>query len=85
MALVSDIYGIIFSNYSYFFQIDNRKILDVSVRIYSPNTDLKRFTGIIYFHGGGFVIGNVENYDSLNQMIVKKLKMICRLNQLTKF
>jgi len=35
---------------------------EIPARVYTP-TAAKRSGGVVYFHGGGFVIGDVESYD----------------------
>jgi acetyl esterase len=37
---------------------------DIPVRIYRPNTD-PAATAIVYFHGGGHVIGSLNSYDTV--------------------
>lgn len=38
---------------------------DVPVRIYTPRASHERLPATVYFHGGGFVIGDLESHDSL--------------------
>lgn len=53
-------------------QVEDRKILgyehDISIRIYSPN-DNSSLPALVYFHGGGWVIGNIETHDSLCRIL----------------
>ena len=46
-------------------KVYDRKISNVHVRIYQPEEfiDYKEKTTIIYFHGGGFLLGSIETYD----------------------
>lgn len=38
---------------------------DVPVRVYRPVADGRLRPGLVFFHGGGWVIGTLDNYDSL--------------------
>ncbi len=39
---------------------------DIPVRVYSPATgDAETLPGIMFFHGGGFVIGDLDSHDAL--------------------
>ncbi|CAF4516940.1 unnamed protein product [Rotaria magnacalcarata] len=46
-------------------KVYDRKIANVHVRIYEPeeSIDHEEKTTIIYFHGGGFLLGSIETYD----------------------
>ncbi|MFE8699427.1 alpha/beta hydrolase [Cytobacillus sp. FJAT-54145] len=50
------------------FHVEDRKIQgyqrEMKVRIYTPS-DNDRLPVLVYFHGGGWVIGNLETHDSL--------------------
>ncbi len=37
---------------------------DIKVRIYDPNPD-KTLPAVVYFHGGGWVVGNLDTHDSV--------------------
>lgn len=53
-------------------QVENIKIpgseVEIPARIYRP-TKAKDSGGVVYFHGGGFVIGDVESYDPFSRML----------------
>lgn len=53
-------------------KVENRSIpgpdADVPVRVYTPVGDAP-FAGLVYFHGGGWVIGSVETHDNLCRSI----------------
>jgi acetyl esterase len=38
---------------------------DLSVRIYAPLEDTTLLPGLVYFHGGGLVAGNLETHDAI--------------------
>lgn len=42
--------------------------IDLPIRIYSP-TENKAHRALVYFHGGGWVIGSIETHDGLCRMI----------------
>ena len=44
--------------------VDDMLIADVPVRVYRPN-DGSNLPCVVYFHGGGWVIGNLETHDTL--------------------
>ena len=44
--------------------VSDHTIGDVPVRVYSPNTSTDS-PAIVYFHGGGWVLGNIESHDAL--------------------
>jgi acetyl esterase/lipase len=35
----------------------------LSIRVYTPHTGAGPFAGIVYFHGGGFVVSDLKTYD----------------------
>lgn len=56
--------------------IENRKIAgkdghDIPIRIYTPEGE-GPFPLLVFFHGGGFVVGNVEEYDILCRILTLK-------------
>jgi acetyl esterase/lipase len=46
---------------------------DVPVRVYTPARRQGSVPGLLYIHGGGFVIGNLEMFDALLQRTVDEL------------
>ena len=53
------------------FQVFDRTIGGVHVRIYQPEEtiELEQKTTLIYFHGGGFVLGSIETYDQATYLL----------------
>jgi acetyl esterase len=49
---------------------------DVRVRIYAPSTNDVLRPGLLYLHGGGFVIGSVEMTDPLAAMYADRLGVV---------
>ena len=45
-----------------FFLSDGRKI---KIRIYTPNSKKVSSTGLIYIHGGGWVMGDLDSHDKV--------------------
>jgi acetyl esterase len=41
---------------------------DIPVRVYRPNAD-RPLPVVVYFHGGGWVIGNIETHDTVCQQL----------------
>jgi acetyl esterase/lipase len=60
-------------------QIENRSIPgpigapDVPVRIYTPTTRAGSVPGLLYIHGGGFTLGNLDTEDVVCQYIVEEV------------
>lgn len=68
----------IFSTFSYFFgdppdvyEVQNRDLEGVPVRIYRPKAE-ERTPVLMYFHGGGWVIGNLDTHDTLCRHIARE-------------
>ena len=60
--------------------IKNRKITvrdgaKINVRIYTPNSE-KTLPVIVYYHGGGWVFGNLESADAGCQLLAEKAQAI---------
>ncbi|WP_285397234.1 alpha/beta hydrolase [Lysinibacillus sp. fls2-241-R2A-57] len=60
--------------------IENRKIsvrdgAQINVRIYKPVLD-KKLPVIVYYHGGGWVFGNLDSTDASCQLLAKKAQAI---------
>lgn len=45
---------------------------DISVRVYRPFGTLEPRPGIVFFHGGGFVTGNLDSHEGVCRMIALK-------------
>ena len=47
------------------------KISNVNVRIYEPQEAIsfEKKAAIIYFHGGGFLLGSIETYDQATYLL----------------
>lgn len=45
-----------------FFKYENR---EVKIRIYKPNNNVRPSTGMIYIHGGGWIMGDLDSHDSV--------------------
>ncbi|MEM3852472.1 MAG: alpha/beta hydrolase [Methanomassiliicoccales archaeon] len=52
-------------------KIQGRDGNEILLRTYEPHTQRKELGTVLYYHGGGFVIGNVESYDALCRTIAK--------------
>lgn len=60
--------------------IDNRKIIvrdgvQINVRIYKPVLD-EKLPVIVYYHGGGWVFGNIDSTDAGCQLLAEKAQAI---------
>jgi acetyl esterase len=52
----------------------------VPVRLYTP-LGAGRFAGVVYFHGGGFVIGDLDTHDPLCRQIASRLgAVVCAVD-----
>lgn len=45
---------------------------DIAMRVYTPVAAPAVIPAVVFFHGGGFVIGNVELYDSFCRMLANE-------------
>ena len=45
-------------------------------RVYVPSGDLKNLPVILYFHGGGFVIANIDTYDAAPRSMSKLARAV---------
>lgn len=54
-----------------FSKVFDRKIRGVHVRIYQPEEtiEFEQKTTLVYFHGGGFVLGSIETYDQATYLL----------------
>ena len=58
-------------------EVEYKKLGDVYCRIYRPKGAKESLlAAIIYYHGGGYVLGSVTGYDSVVAEWVKKLNLI---------
>ncbi len=65
-------------------RVEDRRVTlagrSVPVRIYTP-PGAGPFSGIVYFHGGGFVIGDLETHDPLcRQVAVRTGSIVCAVD-----
>ncbi|WP_022793657.1 alpha/beta hydrolase [Marinococcus halotolerans] len=45
---------------------------EIPLRIYYPDTEMDRYPTMVYYHGGGFVIGNIGTHDHICRAIAKE-------------
>jgi len=59
--------------------VDERKIRaygrDIRVRIYDPDPD-ESLPGVVYFHGGGWVCGNLDTHDSVARALAARSETV---------
>lgn len=57
-------------------KVENRTIPgpagEIPIRIYAPVAPARTLPGVIFFHGGGFVIGDLETHDALCRFITQQ-------------
>jgi dipeptidyl aminopeptidase/acylaminoacyl peptidase len=58
------------------FKIEHRIISEIPITVYSPQNNSSSLPAIIYYHGGGFVFGIIENYHSFIYMLAKELNVV---------
>ncbi len=62
------------------FQVSDHHIqhqgLDVPVRIYTPSESADPLPVLVFYHGGGMVIGNIDSYDTLCRQIANQSNCI---------
>jgi acetyl esterase len=46
-------------------RVEDRRVDDVPVRIYTPRAGSDVLPATVYFHGGGFVIGGLDSHDAI--------------------
>jgi acetyl esterase len=60
-------------------KVENRSLpgpdADIPVRIYTPAGNTP-FAGLVYFHGGGWVIGSIETHDNLCRSIANTAECV---------
>lgn len=54
-----------------------RNSAEIPLRIYEPQTGKDSYATVVFYHGGGFVIGSIESYDGLCRMIANRSE--CRI------
>lgn len=54
----------------------NRNFGGVPVRVYSPRENMSTDGAVVFIHGGGFALGNVDIYDSLTRRVSKMLNVV---------
>jgi acetyl esterase/lipase len=52
--------------------VEDRDADGVPVRIYRPVETDERSTALVYFHGGGFVIGSIDTHDGVTRALAKR-------------
>ncbi len=45
---------------------------DIPVRIYTPRTSPDPLPAVVYFHGGGFVVGDLESHDAVCRHLCRR-------------
>ncbi|MTW84757.1 alpha/beta hydrolase fold domain-containing protein [Virgibacillus dakarensis] len=38
---------------------------DIPIRVYTPNKGMAPYPGLVYYHGGGWVLGDLDSHDSV--------------------
>lgn len=49
---------------------------ELAARIYRPNNQSQVLPALIYFHGGGFVLGDIESYDKLLEQLCSQSQIV---------
>ncbi|MDO8432089.1 MAG: alpha/beta hydrolase [Candidatus Binatus sp.] len=50
---------------------------DVRVRVYKPNDQTSKLPALYWIHGGGYVMGDIEQDDRLMMQLVKRIGCVC--------
>ncbi len=50
---------------------------DVRVRVYQPNDQTSKLPALYWIHGGGYVMGDIEQDDRLMMQLVKRIGCVC--------
>ena len=58
------------------FSVDDRDADGVPVRIYRPVETSEPGRALVYFHGGGWVLGNIETHDGVSRALAKRTPCI---------
>ena len=48
----------------------------IPLRLYAPTNQAKDLPTLLYFHGGGFVVGDLDTYDAMLRYVCKKVGCI---------
>ena len=61
-------------------RVEDREIAtpdgDVALRIYKPSDDQGPLPVVLFYHGGGFVIGSIESYDKICRVLANRIGAI---------
>lgn len=52
--------------------VEDRDVDGVPIRIYRPVETTEPSTALVYFHGGGWVIGSIETHDGITRALAKR-------------
>jgi len=58
------------------FAVENRDADGVPVRIYRPIETSEPGRALVYFHGGGYVIGSIETHDGITRALAKRAETV---------
>ena len=62
--------------------VEDRDADGVPVRVYRPVDTTEPSRALVYFHGGGFVVGSVETHDGIARALAKRRRHRRRLGRL---
>lgn len=48
----------------------------IPIRLYTPKTDTSSLPVLLYFHGGGWALGNLDAYDTICQLLESKAQCL---------
>ena len=64
------------------FSVEDRDADGVPVRIYRPVETSEPSRALVYFHGGGCVIGSIETHDGITRALAKRARVRRHLGRL---
>jgi acetyl esterase len=71
--------GKVLNKFEEIFKVEDRKIKgnkeDISIRVYTPS-DHQLMPALVYFHGGGWAIGNLDTHDALCRSFANEAECI---------